>query len=91
MKDNHWLFGGIERDTTNAFMEIAEKRDMETLLPIIEREIACKTFIMTDKWKLYNRIEKLDHGYAHYTINHSKNVFLIMKIKKYTPKVLRQC
>lgn len=40
-------------------MEVVEKIDKENLLPIIEKEIECNIFIMSDKWKLYNLIEKL--------------------------------
>ncbi|CAC5410030.1 unnamed protein product [Mytilus coruscus] len=36
---NVWVFGATERSTRNAFMQIVEKRDMATLLPIIKMHI----------------------------------------------------
>ena len=37
--EGHWVFGGVERIMGNAFLVEVEKRDAETLLPIIEEYI----------------------------------------------------
>ena len=53
-------------------MEVVQKHDADTLLPIIER-IACPgSIIHSDQWRVYHSIHQrlqLDHG----TVNHSLN------------------
>ena len=34
--DGQWVFGGIERGTTNAFMLVVSDRTKNTVLPIIQ-------------------------------------------------------
>ena len=73
MVEGVWIVGGVER-TTNCrlFAERVTKRDEETLLDVIERNVLPGSIIHTDMWKGYNLISsKLD--IIHKTVNHSKN------------------
>jgi len=50
---------------------IVDKRDRETLLPIIMQEIEYETTIYSDEWRAYSTLK--EHGFLHQTVNHSKN------------------
>jgi hypothetical protein len=50
---------------------IVEKRDRQTLLPIIEREVEIGTTIDSDQWGAYSSLK--DHRFIHQTVNHSEN------------------
>ena len=54
----------------NAFLVAVEKRDEQTLLPIIKEWIEPGTIIVSDCWKAYSKLET--HGYEHRTVNHSR-------------------
>lgn len=68
--DGCWVFGGVERESGESFFKVVEKRDAETLIPIIQENIREGTTIISDCWKAYSRLESL--GYNHLTVNHSK-------------------
>jgi transposase-like protein len=44
---------------------------MIKLMKVIERRIYPGTTIMSDKWKSYDGLK--NHGYTHFSVNHSKN------------------
>lgn len=67
--EGQWVFGGIENDSRKCFLIAVEKRDEQTLLPIIKKWIKPGTTIISDCWKAYCNLEK--HGYTHRTVNHS--------------------
>lgn len=69
-KQQLWVFGGKERNTRNAFMRIVEKRDRDTLLPIIKSQIELGSTIFSDQWGAYFTLN--EEGYKHDTVNHSK-------------------
>ncbi|XP_070071079.1 uncharacterized protein [Drosophila takahashii] len=69
--DGQWVFGGICRETGDFFLVPVEDRSQETLLPIIEANIANGTRIISDCWKSYNGLK--DANYSHMTVNHSVN------------------
>ena len=68
--EGQWVFGGVEQDSRKCFLVAVERRDEETLLPIIQKWIEPGTIIVSDCWKAYCNLEK--HGYVHRTVNHSK-------------------
>ena len=70
--DGQWVFGGIERGTTKAFMLVVPDRTRATLLPIIQQYVRPGTTIMSDEWAAYNVIGSTP-GYTHQTVNHSEN------------------
>ena len=68
--EGQWVFGGIEEDSRKCFLVAVEKRDEQTLLPIIQKWIEPGTIIVSDCWKAYSKLET--HGYEHRTVNHSR-------------------
>lgn len=64
-----WVFGGVERESGKCFFRVVEKRDAETLLPIVRDWVLPGTTIYSDCWKAYNCLEK--EGYEHLRVNHS--------------------
>lgn len=47
------------------------KRNANTLLPIIQKNLLPGTTIISDEWRAYNTLGQL--GYTHFTVNHSEN------------------
>ena len=64
------MVGGIESDSRKSFLIPVDKRDEQTLLPIIKKWIKPGTTIISDCWKAYTNLEK--YGYTHKTLNHSE-------------------
>ena len=64
-----WVFGGIDRDSKDAFMISVDDRSAATLIPIIERYIKPGTTILSDEWASYNLIPPAN--FTHLTVNHS--------------------
>ena len=69
-----WLFGGIERVSKERFVvaltgDVGEKRDMATLVPLIQKYIKQGSVVYSDCWGAYKGLEEL--GYSHYAVNHS--------------------
>lgn len=69
--EGQWVFGGFERESGESFMVPVEKRDTNTLLPIIQKWILTGTTIISDFWKSYDCLSK--HGFEHLKVNHSIN------------------
>ena len=68
--EGQWVVGGIESDSRKSFLIPVDKRDEQTLLPIIQKWIKPGTTIISDCWKAYTNLEK--YGYTHKTLNHSE-------------------
>ena len=68
--EGQWVVGGIESDSRKSFLIPVDKRDEQTLLPIIKKWIKPGTTIISDCWKAYTNLEK--YGYTHKTLNHSE-------------------
>lgn len=68
--DGHWVLGGVERgDCTKIFAVVVEKRDADTLIPIIQQMVLPGTTIITDCWRSYSSLANMDYEYL--KINHS--------------------
>ena len=52
-------------------MEIVERRNAATLLPIIQNHVLPGSIVRTDEWAAYNRISSIPGVAAHQTVNHS--------------------
>ncbi len=52
-------------------MEIVDKRDAATLLPIIQAHVANGTVVHSDQWAAYNSVASLPPVTSHSTVNHS--------------------
>ena len=71
-KPQLWVFGLVDTSTTPGvgYMEIVERRDEATLLPIIRKVTRSGTTIHSDEWKAYiNIASKLE--FHHQTVNHT--------------------
>ena len=69
LRDGAWVFGGLDRQTDDAFLVVVEDRSADTLIPIIQDKIRPGTTIHSDEWAAYNALG--DHGFEHLTVNHS--------------------
>uniref|UniRef100_A0A182F483 DDE_Tnp_IS1595 domain-containing protein n=1 Tax=Anopheles albimanus TaxID=7167 RepID=A0A182F483_ANOAL len=65
-----WVVGRICRETKEFFIERVERRDKDTLHPIIVRNVAEQSPIMTDCWRAYYGL--INQGFTHGTVNHSE-------------------
>ena len=67
-----WVFGMVDCTASPAvgFMQIVERRNAETLLPIIQRHVRLGTLVYSDQWAAYNNVGNIP-GLQHQTVNHS--------------------
>lgn len=76
--DGPWVLGIIEcsvnengkRKLNEARYFVVEKRNKETLIPIIQREVEQNSTIYTDEWRAYSTLDEI--GYTHKTVNDSQ-------------------
>jgi hypothetical protein len=68
-----WVFGIVDTSFTPGlgYMEFVERRDKQTLLPIIERVCRPGTIVYSDGWAAYPTIR--ERGYGFDWVNHAKN------------------
>ena len=68
-----WVFGLCDTSHTpgRGYMEIVQRRDAATLLPIIQAHVAPGTVIHSDEWAAYNRVSNLPNVASHSVVNHS--------------------
>ncbi len=71
LKVGVWVLGGICTETGDIFLVPVEKRNKETLLPIIINHVHPGTTIVTDCWKAYSDLSS--HDFEHLTVNHTYN------------------
>ena len=53
------------------YMELVQKRDAATLLPIMQRHVAPGSVVHSDQWRTSNQVAALPPVTAHHTVNHS--------------------
>ena len=70
-KYNYKIEQEMQKPFKKVRMFVVEKRNAETLIPIIQQNDAKESEIVSDEWKAYGKLK--NHGYDHYTVNHSKN------------------
>ena len=70
-REGQWVLGGVDRDTGKCFLLPCpnNKRDADTLLPLISRWILPGSVVYTDEWAAYNELTAA--GYTHHSVNHS--------------------
>ena len=57
--EGQWVSGGIEDDSKKCSLVAVEKRDEQTLLPIIQKWIEPGTVILSDCWKAYSKLRHM--------------------------------
>ncbi|CAH0722178.1 unnamed protein product, partial [Brenthis ino] len=73
-REGNWILGMIEKDGPGYRLEICpdNKRERNTLFPLIQKHIAPGTEIWTDCWKAYEGLADIPgKNYTHKTVNHS--------------------
>jgi len=65
-----WVFGAVDLQTKEFFMEVVQQRDAATLLPIIRQNILPGSRIWSVERAAYCGLPGL--GYVHETVNHSR-------------------
>ena len=63
-----WIFGLVSRSTNTLILYPVDKRDAETLIPIIKRHVPAGARIFSDSWAAYFKLNAL--GYEHFTVCH---------------------
>jgi len=66
-----WVFGVYDPVDKVGYIQLVDKRDANTLLPIIQRVVAPGSTVWSDEWAAYRQLNQL--GYVHHTVNHSEN------------------
>ncbi|KCZ80139.1 hypothetical protein H312_02471, partial [Anncaliia algerae PRA339] len=61
----------IDCRTKESILVPVERRDANTLIPIILKYIMPRSIIVSDAWPAYLNIS--NHGYNHFVVNHSEN------------------
>ena len=65
------LISKVENPSKEVRMFVVDKRDKETLLPIILQNCKPGSEIVSDEWSSYRCLGR--NGYTHYTVNHTEN------------------
>lgn len=74
IRQQQWVFGCIERGTSNIFIQCVDNRTKATLGELIKDVIAEDTLIFSDEWPAYMSFFGEDNSpYAHLSVNHSEN------------------
>ena len=67
------MFGLVDTslDPALGYMELVQRRDAATLLPLISQHTLPGTTIWSDDWAAYNRVSSLPGISSHGVVNHS--------------------
>lgn len=70
--EGNWILGMICNGSEDLRLEICpnNKRDSETLIPLIRKHVAPGSTIWTDEWRAYNCLPRFD-DYKHETVCHA--------------------
>ncbi|ORD98614.1 hypothetical protein A0H76_2197 [Hepatospora eriocheir] len=66
-----WVFGMTEEGSRKVLMFVVERRDRNTLLPLLVEHINLKNIIHFDKWWEFSGLNAVFHN--HKVVNHSEN------------------
>jgi transposase-like protein len=68
----HWVFGGVERESSKTFLIPVPDGNADTLMAVIDTWIEPGTTVITDCRGAYRNLDV--EGYMHRTVNHSIGV-----------------
>jgi len=70
-----WVFDRYAPTSGGVFLELVPDRSASTLLPLVRKYVVPGSTIITDKWKSYCGISKMEvePRYLHQEVDHSKN------------------
>lgn len=89
-----WIFGIIDTTTHKGILRFVDKRDAETLIPIIQNHVVAGSQVWSDCWAAYRSLSQL--GYDHRTVNHSEEFVAAdgtctNAVESYWAKLKRYC
>jgi hypothetical protein len=68
-----WVIGGVKRTNERLmFAKVVDRRDAQTLIDVISRNVAEGSIVPTDMWRGYAQLEDL-LNIQHRTVNHSQH------------------
>lgn len=69
-----WVVGLVERESGKCWLEIVNRRDAQTLEPIICAHVLPGTVIVTDAWAAYGNVSTINNAvYDHQVVVHAQN------------------
>ena len=71
LREEMWVLGGYEQARRRGFLVWVDRRDVATLLPIIQQWVAPGSIIWTDMWAAYKYNQLPNMAYQHDTVNHT--------------------
>ena len=68
-----WVFAIVDTSHQPAlgYMQVVQRRDAGTLLPIIQSHTAPGTIVHSDDWAAYRSVQQLSNVATHNVVNHS--------------------
>uniref|UniRef100_A0A914VW32 ISXO2-like transposase domain-containing protein n=1 Tax=Plectus sambesii TaxID=2011161 RepID=A0A914VW32_9BILA len=68
-----WILGGVERVSKKCFMVEVDRRDADTLMPIIQQWVLPGSRVITDQWGAYMGAQGFPANpqYTHVSVNHT--------------------
>ena len=68
-----WVFGMLEihHADRRPILRLVQRRNKETLVPIIKKHVKRQSLVVSDEWRAYARLAT--EGYRHVRVNHSQN------------------
>ncbi|KAI4459394.1 isxo2-like transposase domain [Holotrichia oblita] len=67
---HYWVVGGVSRTTCRVFGVLVQRRSAEILIPILRQHINRNSYICTDMWRAYGRVD--EHFNNHGVVNHNE-------------------
>ena len=67
------MFGMLEihHADRRPILRLVQRRNKETLVPIIKKHVKRQSLVVSDEWRAYARLAT--EGYRHVRVNHSQN------------------
>ena len=70
LRQQQWVLGGVDIQTRQCSLVCVDRRNVPTLISIIQQYILPGTTIRSDEWAAYSALRN-DPNYIHRTVNHS--------------------
>jgi len=70
----HWVFGAIERGSGKCVIHLVHDRTAQTLEPLILQHVLPGSHIVSDGWRAYHNLSRLQNGiYQHSVVVHERH------------------
>lgn len=71
-QQNQWVFGIYDLETKKGYLTFVDRRDSDTLVPIIHQIVLPGSIIHSDMWRAYTTLDANPARYQHESVNHSR-------------------